>query len=133
MDCSTPHLPVHYQLPEFTQTHVCEAIQQSPLSFPSPAFKFSHHQDFFSDSALRISWPKNWHFSFSISPSNEYSGLIFFRIYWIDIHVVQGTLKNILQSYSSKVSSVFSFLYGPTLTSLHDYWKNHSFDGMDLC
>ena len=72
-----------------------------PLLLPSifPSIRvFSH------ESVLCIRWPKYWSFSFSISPSNEYSGLIFFRIDWIDIHVVQGTLKNILQSYNSKVS-----------------------------
>ena len=82
MDCSTPGLPVHHQLPEFTQIHVHrvdDAIQPShPLSSPSPAFSLSQHQDLFK-SVLCIRWPKYWSFSFNISPSNEYLGLIFFR------------------------------------------------------
>ena len=80
---------------------------------------------FSSESVLHIRWPKYWSFSFSISPSSEYSGLISFRIYWLDLLAVQGTLKSLLQHHSS---SALSFLYGPTLTSILDYWKNHSFD-----
>ena len=103
MDCSTPGLPVHHQLPEFTQTHIhCagDAIQSShPLSSPSPpAFNLSQHQ------GLCIRWPKYWSFSFSISPSNEYSGLISFRRDWLDLLAVQGTLKSLLQHHSSKAS-----------------------------
>ena len=78
----------------------------------------------------RIRWPKYWGFSFSISPSNEYSGLISFKTDWLDLLVVQGTLKSLLQhpQFKSINSSVLSFLYTPTLTSIHDYWKNHSRD-----
>ena len=77
---------------------------------------------------LRIKWPKYWSFSFSISPSKEYSGLISFRMDLLDLLAVQGTLKR-LQHHSSKASILWlSFLYSPTLTSIHDYWKNHSFD-----
>ena len=85
---------------------------------------------FSSESALHIRWSKYWSFSFSISSSNEYSGLIFFRIDWFDLLVVQVTLKSLLQHHSSKASILqhSSFFYGPTLTSIHDYWKNHSFD-----
>ena len=84
MDCSTSGLPVHHQLPEFTQTHVHQvgdAIQPSPpLSSPSPpAFNFPSIRVFSNESLLCIRWPKYWNFSFSISPSNEYPGLIFFR------------------------------------------------------
>ena len=84
----------------------------------------------FSDgSVLRIRWPKYWSFSFSISPSNGYSGLISFRIDWLDLFAVQGTLKSLLQHHSKSIdSSALSFLYSPTLTSIHDYWENHSFD-----
>ena len=102
-DYSTPGFPLHHQLPEFTQTHVhwvCDAIQPShPLLSPSPAaFNLSQHQGFFSnESVLRIRWPEYWNFSFSISPSNEYSGLISFQIDWFDLLVVQGTLKSLLQ------------------------------------
>ena len=85
---------------------------------------------FSNESALHIRWPKYWSFSFSSSPSNEYSGLISFRMAWMDLLAVQGTLKSLLQHHNS---SALSFLYSPTLTSLHDYWKNHSFDQMDLC
>ena len=85
---------------------------------------------FFNESVLHTRWPKYWSFSFSISPSNEYSGLISFRMYWLDILAVQRTLKCLLQHHSSNSinSSVLSFLYSPTLTSIHDYWKNHSFN-----
>ena len=84
---------------------------------------------FSNESVLHIRWPKYWSFSFSISPSNEYSGLISFRIEWYDLLAVQGTLKSLLQHHSSKTNSLaLRFLYSPTLTSIHDYWKNHSFD-----
>ena len=79
---------------------------------------------------LHLRWPKYWSFSFSISPSNECSGLISLRIDWLDLLAVQGTLKSLLQQpqFKSISSSVLSFPYSPTLTSIHDYWKNHSFD-----
>ena len=108
MDCSTPGLPVHYQLPEFTQTHVHwvgDAIQPShPLSSPSPAFSLSQHQGLFQGLSFPIRWPKYWSFSFSISPSNEYAGLISFRIDWLDLLAIKGTLKSLLQHHSSKAS-----------------------------
>ena len=90
---------------------------------------------FSSESTLHMRWPKYWSFSFSISPSNEYSGLISFRMDWLDLLAVQGTLKSLLQHYSSKASIflVLSFLYSPTLTSIHDHWKNHGLDQTDLC
>ena len=94
-----------------------------PLIFPSIRV--------FSNESLLIRWLKYWSFSFSISPFNEYSGLISFRIDWVDFLAVQGTLKNLLQHHSSKASvlqrSAF-FMIHPTLTSIHDHWKNHSFD-----
>ena len=84
---------------------------------------------FSSQSALRIRWPKYWSFGFSISPSCEYSGLISFRIDWFDLLAVPGTLKSSLTpQFKSINSSELGFLYSPTLTSIHDYWKNHSFD-----
>ena len=109
MDCSTPGLPVHHQLPKFTQTHdhwVGDAIQPShPLSSPSPPiFNLPQHQGLFREAALCIRWPKYWSFSFSISPSNEYSGLISFRMDWLDPLEVQGTLKSLLQHHNSKAS-----------------------------
>ena len=107
MDYSTPGLPVYHQLPEFTQTHVHwvdDAIQPShPLSSPSPP-TFSSIRVFSNESFLCIRWPKYWSFSFKISPSNEYSGLISFRMDWLDLLEVQGTLKSLLQHHSSKAS-----------------------------
>ena len=90
---------------------------------------------FSNESALRMRWPKYWSFSFSISPSNEHPGLLFFRMDWLDLLAVQGTLKNLLQHHSSKASIflALSFLHSPTLISIHDHWKNHSLDQMDLC
>ena len=108
MDCSTPGLPVLHRLLELTQTHVHlhESIQPShPLSSPSPpAFNLFQPQVFSSESALHIKWPKYWSFSFSISPPNEYVGLISFRIDCFDLLAVQGTLKSLLQPYSLKAS-----------------------------
>ena len=108
MSHSTPGLPVHHQLPEFTQTHVhrvSDAIQPShPLSpllllppIPPSIRVFSN------ESTLRMRWPKYWSFSFSISPSKEHPGLIF-RMDWLDLLAVQGTLKSLLQHHSSKAS-----------------------------
>ena len=109
MGCSTPGLPVHHQLPELIQTHVHrvnEAIQPShPLSSPSlPAFNLSQHQGLSNESALRIRWPKYCSFSFSISPSKKYPGLISLRMDWLDLLVIQWTLKNLLKHRSSKAS-----------------------------
>jgi len=110
MDYSMPGLPVHQQLPKFTQTHVHwvgDGIQPShPLSSPSPlAFNWKTSIRVFSkESVLPIRWPKYWSFSFNISPSNEYSGLISFRIDWLDLLAFQGTLKSLLQHHSSETS-----------------------------
>ena len=107
----TPGFPFLHHLPEFAQTHVCwlgDAIQPShPLLSPfPPAFNLSGIRVFSSESALHIRWPKYWSFSFSISPSNEHSGLstISFRMDWLDLLAVQGTLKSLLQHHSSKTS-----------------------------
>ena len=107
MDYSKPGFPVHHQLPELTQTHVHwvgDAIQLShPLSSPSPpAFNLSSIRVFSSELVHRIRWPK--YCSFSINPSNEYLGLISFRMDWFDLLAVQGTLKSHLQHHSSKAS-----------------------------
>ena len=127
MDCIMPGLPVHHQLPEFTQTHVhwvSNAIQPHPtlsslLLLPSV---FPSIRVFSNESVLHIQWPKYW--SFSISTSNEYSGLISFRIDWLDLLAVQGTLKSSPTPYCKSInSSALSFLYGPTLTSICDHWK----------
>ena len=110
-NCRTAGLLIHQKLLEFTQTHVhwaCDAIQTShPLPSPSsPAPNHSQHQVFSNESALHIRWPKYWIFSFSISPSNEHPGLISFRMDWLDLLAVQGTLESLPQHHSSK-SSVF--------------------------
>ena len=107
MDCNTPGFPVHHQLLEFTQTHIhwlSDAIQPShPLSSPSPsAFNLSQHQGLFQ--WVSSSHQVTLHWSFSISPSNEYSGLISFRMDWLDLLAVLGTVKSLLQHHSSKPS-----------------------------
>ena len=107
MGCSVPGSSVLHCLPEFAQTHdhwVSDAIQPShpPLPSSPPALNLSQNQIFFSELALCIKWPKYWSFSFSISPSSEYSGLISFRIDWFDFLAVQGTLSSLLQPHSSK-------------------------------
>ena len=109
IDYSMLNFPVHHQLPELTQTRVHwvgDGIQPShPLSSPSPpALIFPSIRVFSNESALHIRWPKYWSFSFNISTSNEYSGLISFRMNWFDLLAVQGTLKSLLQYYSSKAS-----------------------------
>ena len=102
MDCSMPDLLIHHQHAHW----VSDAIQPShPLSSPSPpAFNLSQHQGLFKESALCIRWPKYWRFSFNISPSNEYSGLVSFRMDWLDLLSVPETLKSLLQHHSSKAS-----------------------------
>jgi len=107
MDCSMPGFPVQHQLPEFTHscplsqwchpTFLCHPLFLLPSIFPSIGV-------FSNESVLRIRWPKYWSFSFSISPSSEYSGLISFRIDWLDLLAVQGILKSLLQHHSSKAS-----------------------------
>ena len=102
---------------------LCHPLLFLPSVFPSIRV-------FSKESALCVKWPKYW--SFSTSPSNEYSELISFTIGWLDLLAVQGTLKSLLQYHSSN-ALVLSLLYGPTLTSILDYCKNHSFDYTDLC
>ena len=136
MQCSLPGLPVLHYLPECAQTHirwVSDAIQPShPLSPPSPAFNLAQHQGLFQ-------WVNSSHqvakvLELKLNPSNEYSGLISFKIDWFDLLAVQGTLKSLLQHHSLSInSSALSFLYGSTLTSIYDYWKNHSFEETDFC
>ena len=109
MDCSTPGFPVQDQLSKLAQTHVHrvgDAIQPShPLSSPSPlAFSLSRHQGFSNELVLPLRRPKYWSFSFSISPSSKHPGLISFRVDWLDLPAVQGTLKSLLQHHSSKAS-----------------------------
>ena len=110
MNGSTPALPVHHQLPEFTQTHVhwvSDAIQPShSLSSPSPPTLsiLPSIRVFSNESVLCIRWPKYWSFTFNIGPSSEHPGLISFRMDWLDLLSVQGTLKHLLQHHSSKAS-----------------------------
>ena len=109
MDCSTPSIPVHHQCSELAQTQVHwvrDAIQPSyPLSpLPFPPSIFPSIRVFSNESVLCIRWPKYWSFIFSISPSNEYSGLISFRMDWLDLLTAQGTLRSLLQHHSSKAS-----------------------------
>ena len=108
-DWRIPGFPVHYQLPELTQIYVhrvSDAMQPPhPLLFPyPPTFNLPSIRVFSNESVLHIRWPKYWSFSFSISPSNEYSGLTSLRIDWLDLPAVQGTLRSVLQHNSSKAS-----------------------------
>ena len=108
MDCSLPGFPVHHQHPELAKTHVhqvSDAIQPSHPLFLLPSI-FPSIRVFSNESVLRIRWPKYWSLSFSISPSNEYSGLISFRMDWLDLLAVQGTLRCLLQHHSSKASTL---------------------------
>ena len=109
MNCSMPVLPVPHQLQEFSQIHVhrvSDAIQPShPLSSPSTPFPIPPSIRVFSnESTLCMRWPKDWSFSFSIIPSKEIPGLISFRMDWLDLLAVQGTLKSLLQHHTSKAS-----------------------------
>ena len=133
MDCSTG-LPVHHQLLESTQTHV-HRVSDEPfnhliLCHPLlPPSIFLSIRVFSNESVFCVRWPKCWSFSFNISPSNEYSGLMSFRMNWLDLFAVQGTLESSpTPQFKSINSSALSFLNSPILTSVHDYWKNHSFD-----
>ena len=128
VDCSTPDFPVHHQLPDLLKFMSIERVMPSnhvilcrPLLLLLSVFPSI--RIFSNESALCIRWPKYWSLSFSISPTNEYSGLISFRIDWFDL-AVQGTLKSLLQHHSSKAS----ILRCSALSSIHNYWKNHSSD-----
>ena len=135
MNHSTPGLPVHHQLPEFTQTHihrVRDAIQPShPLlsRFP-PAPNPPSIRVFSNESTLRMRWPKYWSFSFSIIPSKEHPGLISFRMDWLDLLAVQGTCKSLHQHHSSKASILQRSAFF-TVQLSYPYMttgKNHSLD-----
>ena len=105
---------------------LCHSLLLLPSVFPSIRV-------FSNESAVHISWQKYWSFSFSINPSNEYSGLISFRMDWLDLLEVKGFSRVFSNTQFKSISSlVLSLLFGPTLTSIHDYWKNHSFDYMDI-
>ena len=113
----------------------CHPTISSSVSPSLPAFSLSHHQGLFQWVSSLHQVAKYWSFSFSISPSNEYSGLISFRMDWLDYLAVQVILKSLLQHHSPNVygSSARRLLYGPTLTSVHDFRKTHTFDYEDLC
>ena len=146
-DSLQPHGLQHSRLPcpsptPGTCSNSCpligDAIQPShPLSSPfPPAFDLSQHQDLSNESVLRIRLPKYWSFSFSISPSNEYSWLISFKIDCLISLQPKGLSSVFFNTTVQKhqfVSTMISFLYSPTLTSIHDYWKKHSLDKTDLC
>ena len=123
MDCSMPGFPVHHQLPELVSIKsvmpsnhliLCHPLLFPPLIFPS--IRVSSNE-----SVLRIRWPEYWSFSFSISPSNEYSGLICFRMDWLDLLAVQGTLKSLLQNHSSKASILWHSVF-----FIHELLLTHS-------
>ena len=124
MDCSMPGFPAHHQLPELTQTYVHkvdDAIQPSDPLRPLllllsviPSIRVLSNE-----SVLCIRWPKYWNFSFSISPSNEYSGLISFRMDWLDLLAVQGTLKILLQNHSSKGSILWRSAFFKSNSHIH--------------
>jgi len=123
MNHSTPGLPVHHQLPEFTQTHVHGLSDDSqpshPLSSSSPPAQIPPSiRVFTNESTLRMRWPKYWSFSLSISPSNEHSGLVSFRMDWLDLLAVQGTLKSLLQHHSSK-ASILNVNQNHTMIQVH--------------
>ena len=121
MDCSTPGLPVHHQLPEFTQTHVHrvgDAIQPSSLLLPTPIPPSI--RVFSNESTLHMRWPKCWNFSLSISPSSEHPGLISFMMDCLKLLAAQGTLKSLLQHHSSKASILWwSAFFTVQLSHLH--------------
>ena len=135
MNCSMPGFPVGHQLLSLLRPMSIESVMPSnhlilcrpllllPSIFPSIRV-------FSNESVFPIRWPNYWSFSFSISSSSEYSGLISFRIDWLDLLAVQETLKSLLQHHSSKASILqcLAFFIVPTLASIHDHWKNHSLD-----
>ena len=134
VDCSMQGFPFLHYHPEFVQTHihwVNDGIQPSHPQLSCMPSVFSSIMVFSSELVLCIKWPKYWSFNFII---NEYSGLIAFRIDWFDLLAVQGTQESSLTPQFESINSLaLSLLYGLTPTSIYDYWKNHSFDYMDLC
>ena len=139
MDCSTPGFSVHHQLPELCKLMSFESVMlPNDLILHCPLLLlpsvFPSIRVFSNVSVICIRWPKYWSLSFNISPSNEYSGLISFRMDWLALLAVPGTLKSLFQHHNSKFlknfinSLAFNFLYSPTLTSIHDYWKNYILD-----
>ena len=139
MNCSMPGFPVLHPSWRMLKFMFIESVMLSNhLIFCRPLLLlpsiFPRIRVFSSESALPIRWPRYWSFCFSICPSNEYSRLVSFRMDWFDLLAVQGTLKSLHQNHNCKASILqcSAFLHGPTLTSVHDYWKNHNFDYMDF-
>ena len=137
MDCSTPGFPSIANSQSLLKLISIELVMPSnhlvlccPLLLPPSIFPSI--RVFSSESVLRIRWPNYWGFSLSISPSNGYSGLISFRVDWLDLLAVQRTLESSPTPQFKSVNSALSFLYSPTLTSVHDYYKNHIFVYTDL-
>ena len=138
MDCSVPGFPVLHYLLEFTQTYVhsvsdtIQTISSSVAPFSSCLQSF---RAFSIELSLHIRWPKYGSFSFSISPSNEYSGLISFKIdLFLSPYCPRDSQESSLAPLFKSINSLaLNFLYGPTLTTAHGYWKNHSFYCIDLC
>ena len=135
VDYSTPGFSVHHRFLSLLKFMPIELVMQPKhLSLCSPLLLlpsiFSITRVYFSELALCIRWLKCWSFSFSIAPSNEHPGLILYRMDWVDLLEVQGTLKSLLQHHGSKVSILWhtAFFTSPTLTFIHDHWKNHSLD-----
>ena len=134
MNLSTPGLPVHTSSRSLLKLMPIELVMPSnhlilyhPLLLLPPIFPSI--RVFSNESTLRMRWPEYWSFSFSISPSSEHPGRISLRMDWLDLLAVQGTLKSLLQHHSSSINfSALNFLHSPTLTSIHDRWKNHSLD-----
>ena len=134
MDCSTPVFPVYHQLRSLFKLMSIKSVMPSDhlilccplLLLPSI---FASIRVFTDESVLHIKWPNDRSFSLSISPSNEYWGLISFRKDWMDLLALQGTLESAPTPQFKSINSLaLSFLYSPTLTCIHDYWKNQSFD-----
>ena len=138
-DSATPWTAAHQASLSITNSQSLFKPMSTESMMPSNHFIFCHPllllpsifpsiRVFSNESALPTRWPKYWSFSFSISPSNEHPGLISFIMDWLDLLVLQETLKSLLRhpQFKSIDSSALSFLYGPTLTSIHDHWKNHS-------
>ena len=139
MNCSTPGLPVHHQLPEFTQIHVHRVGDAIHLILCHPLLLLTpvppSIRVFSNESTLHMRWPKYWSFSFSISPSNEHPGLISFRMNWLDLLAVQGTLKSLLQHHNSKASILRRSAFF-TVQLSHPYMttrKTTALSRLDLC
>ena len=139
LDCRTPGFPVYHQLLELVQTHVHWVMPSSHLILCHPLLLlpsiFPSIRAFSNERALHIRWPKYCSFSFSISPSNEYSQLISFRIDWVwsPCSPRDSEESSTTPQLKSIYSSAFNLVYGPTLTSMRDYWQNHGFDYTDFC